>query len=119
MYIDKLDDIVNKYDNTYHSTIKMKLAHVKWSTYIDSSKENNERDSEFKIGDIVRISKYKNIFAKGYILNWSEKFLWLKKLKILGRGFLFSMILMTKKLLELFTKKYWKKQVKKKLELKK
>ena len=84
MYIDKLDDIVNKYDNTYHSTIKMKLAHVKSSTYIDSSKENNEKDPEFKIGDIVRISKYKNIFAKGYILNWSEKVFVIKKIKNAG-----------------------------------
>ena len=43
-YIDKLDDIVNKYNNTYHCTIKMKPADVKSNTYIDSSKENNEKD---------------------------------------------------------------------------
>ena len=55
MYIDKLDDIVNKYNNTYHSTLKMKLADVKSSTYIDSSKEINNEDPIFKIGDIVRI----------------------------------------------------------------
>ena len=69
VYIDKLDDIVNKYNNTYHSTIKMKPVDVKSSTYIDSSKEINNKDPKFKIGDIVRISKYKNIFAKGYVPN--------------------------------------------------
>ena len=70
-YIDKLDDIVNKYHNPYHSTIKIKTVDVKSSRYIDFSKENNGNDPKFKIGDIVRISKYKNIFAKGYPPNWS------------------------------------------------
>ena len=69
MYIDKLDDIVNKYRNTYHSTIKMKPVDVKSSTYIDSSKQINDKDPKFKIGDILRILKYKNIFAKGYVPN--------------------------------------------------
>ena len=64
MYIDKLDDIVNKYNNTYDSTIKMNPVDVKSSTYIDSSKEINIKDPIFNIGDIVRISKYKSIFAK-------------------------------------------------------
>ena len=64
MYIDKLDDIVNKYNNTYHSTIKMNPVDVKSSTYIDSSKIINIKDPIFNIGDIVRISKYKSIFAK-------------------------------------------------------
>ena len=58
VYIDKLDDIVNKYNNTYHSTIKMKSVDVKSNTYINSSKEINDKDPKFKIGDIVRISKY-------------------------------------------------------------
>ena len=57
VYIDKLDDIVNEYNNTYYSTIKMKPADVKSNTYIDSSKEINNKDLKFKIGDIVRISK--------------------------------------------------------------
>ena len=55
VYIDKLDDIVNKYNNTCHSTIKMKPVDVKSSTYINSSKEINDKDPKFKIGDIVRI----------------------------------------------------------------
>ena len=57
MYIDKLDDIVNKYNNTYHKKIKIKPADVKQSTYIDSSKEINNEDTKFKISDIVRISR--------------------------------------------------------------
>ena len=69
VYIDKLDYLVNRYNNTHHRTIKMKLVDVKPSTYIDSSKEINNEDPKFKIGDIVRISKYKNIFAKGYVPN--------------------------------------------------
>ena len=81
VYVDKLDDIVNKYNNTYHSTIKMKPVDVKSNTYIDSSKEINDKDPKFKIGDIVRISKYKNIFAKGYTPNWSEEVLMVKKVK--------------------------------------
>ena len=81
VYVDKLDDIVNKYNNTYHSTIKMKPVDVKSNTYIDSSKEINDKDPKFKIGDIVRISKYKNIFAKGYVPNWSEKVFVIKKVK--------------------------------------
>ena len=75
VYIDKLDDIVNKYNNTYHRTNKMKTVYVKSSTYIDSSKAINDEDHTFEIGDIVRISKYKNIFAKGYVRNWSEEVL--------------------------------------------
>ena len=67
VYIEKLDDIVNKYNNTYRSTIKTKPGDV--NTCINSSKENNDEDLKFKIGDVVRISKYKNIFAKGYVPN--------------------------------------------------
>ena len=63
VYIDKLHDIVNKYNNTYQSTVKMKPVDVKSSTYIDFIKENNGKDPKFKIGVIVRISKYKNNIA--------------------------------------------------------
>ena len=81
LYIDKLDDIVNKYNNTYHRTIKMKPVDVKSSRYIDSSKEINDGDRKFKIGDIVRILKYKNICTKGYVSNWSEDVFVIKKVK--------------------------------------
>ena len=73
VYIDKLDDIVNKCNYTYHSRIKMKPVDVKSNIYIDSNKEINKKDPKLKIGDIVRISNYKNIFAKGDVLNWSEE----------------------------------------------
>ena len=73
VYIDKSDDIINKCNNTYHRTIKMKSVDVKPNTYIDSSKEFNDKDLRFKIGDIIRISKYKNSFAKDYVPNWSEE----------------------------------------------
>ena len=65
VYIDKLDDIVGEYSNTYHRTIKMKPVYVKDNTYIDFQKEINDKDPKVKVGDYVRISKYKNIFAKG------------------------------------------------------
>ena len=64
VYNDKLDDIVNKYSNSNHKTIKMKLADVNQSKCIDFNKENNEEGPKFKVGDYVRISKYKNVFAK-------------------------------------------------------
>ena len=72
VYYDVLDDVVNKYSNTKHSTIKMKPIDVKNNkrVYID---EHNEKDSRFKVVDRVRISKFKNIFAKGYIPNWSKE----------------------------------------------
>ena len=81
MYIDKSDDIVNKYNNTYYSTIKLKAVDVKSNTFINSGKEINNKDPKFKIGHIVRISKYKNIFAEGYVPSWSEEGLVIKKVK--------------------------------------
>ena len=81
VYIYKLYDIVKEYNNTYHRTIKMELADVKDNTYIDFEKEVNGKDPKFKVGDYVRISKYKNIFAKGYIPNWSEEVLVISKIK--------------------------------------
>ena len=105
VYIDKLVDIVHKYNNKKHKTIKMKLIHVKDNTYIDFGKEVNDNDPKFKVGDHVRMLKYKNIFAKGYTPNWSEEVFVIKKLKIQFRGHLSLMILMVKKLLEHFMKK--------------
>ena len=81
VYIDKVDDIVNEYNNTYHRTINMKPVDVKDNTYIDFEKEVNNKDPKFKIGDHVRISKYKNIFAKGYLPNWSEEVFVISKIK--------------------------------------
>ena len=81
MYNDKLDDIVKKYNNTYHTSFKMKPVDVKDNTYIDFKKEVNDKDPKFKIGDHVRISKYKNIFAKGYMPNWSEEIFIIGKIK--------------------------------------
>ena len=79
VYIDKLDDIVKEYNNKYHTSIKMKPVDVKDNTYIDFKKEINNKDPKFKVGDYVRISKYKNIFAKGYMPNWSEEIFMIKK----------------------------------------
>ena len=81
VYIDKLDDIVNEYNNAYHTTIKMKPIDVKDNTYINTDKENNDKNPKFKVGDRVRISKYKNIFAKSYTPNWSEEVSVIKKVK--------------------------------------
>ena len=81
VYIDKLDDIVNEYNNTYHRTIKMKPIDVKDNIHNNTDKEVNDRDPKFKVGDLVRISKYKNIFAKGYTPNWSEEVFMIKEVK--------------------------------------
>ena len=81
VYIDKLDDIVKKYNNTYHTSIKIKPVDVKDNTYIDFKKEVNDKNPKFKIGDHVRISKYNNIFNKGYMPNWSEEIFIIKKIK--------------------------------------
>ena len=81
VYFDVLDDIVNKQNNTIHRTIKMKPIDDKNNTCIDSRKEVNDKDPKFKLGDHVRISKYKNIFAKGYTPNWSEEVFIVSKIK--------------------------------------
>ena len=107
VYIDELDNIVKKYNNTYHRKIKMKPVDVMSNTYIESSKEINDKDRKFKI------------FAQNIALQIKKKFLSLKKLKILCRGHLSLMMLMEKKLVKLFTKKNYKNQIKKYLELKK
>ena len=78
LHLDKLVDIVNKSNNTYHSTIKMKPVHVKSNSYINSSKELYE-DTKFKIADFARI--FKNSFAEGYTPNSSEEVFLIKKVK--------------------------------------
>ena len=81
MYIDKLDAIINEYNNVYPRTIRMKPIEVKDNTYIGSIKEVNDKDPKFKVGDHARISKYKNIFGKGYTPNWSEEVFVVKETK--------------------------------------
>ena len=73
MHFNKLDNIVNKYNNTYNCTNKLDPTDVRLNTYIYSSKEINDKNPEFKFGNNVRISRYENIFAKGYTPNWSEE----------------------------------------------
>ena len=101
---DKLNDIVNEYKNTYHRTIKMKPIDVKDNTYIDSIKQVNDNDPKFKVGNHVRISKYKNTFAKDYTPNRSEEVLTISEIKIQFHGHMLLMISMVKKLLEHFMK---------------
>ena len=72
---------MNEYNNAYHRAIKMKPVGVKANTYIYFKKEVNDKDSKFKVGDYIRISKCKNIFAKGYMPNWSEEVFVIKKVK--------------------------------------
>ena len=73
IYFDVLDDIVNKYNNKAHRTSKMKPIDVTDNSYAEYNENFNKKDPKFKVGDYVRISKYKNIFAKGYTSNWSDE----------------------------------------------
>ena len=78
---DVLDDIVNKYNNAVNRTIKMKPIDVKDDAYVDSIKEVNDKVPKFKVGDRIRNSKYKNIFAKKQTPNWSEEIFVVSKIK--------------------------------------
>ena len=78
IYFDVLNDIVDEYNNTIHSSIKMKPKDV---TFVEYSEETNKKNPKFKVGDHVRISKYKNIFAKGYTPNWSEEIFVINKVR--------------------------------------
>ena len=81
-YIDNLQNIVDKYNNSYHRTIKMKPVDVTKDIDIDyGGKSFNDRKAKFKVGDHVRISKYKNIFKKGYMPNWTEEVFVVKEVK--------------------------------------
>ena len=73
IYFDALDDIVNKYNNTVHRTTKMKPIDVTSDAYAEYNEDLNKKDPKFKVGDHVRISKHKTIFAKRYAPNWSEE----------------------------------------------
>ena len=82
LFTEKLDDIVNKYNNAYHRTIKMKPNDVKPSRHIDSKKEINDKDPKFEIGNIITTWDYTNIFAKGYVPNWTEQVFVIKNLTL-------------------------------------
>ena len=73
VYFDVFDDIVNKYNNTVHITIKMEPIDFTGDSHDEYNEDFNKKDPKFKISDHVRISKYKDIFAKGYAPNWSEE----------------------------------------------
>ena len=81
VYFNVLDDIVDKYDNTYHGSINMKPKDVTDNSFVGYNEKSNKKDPKFKVGDHVRISKYKNVFAKGYTPNWSEKIFVVNKVK--------------------------------------
>ena len=82
VYFDVLDDIVKKYNNTVHRTIKPKPIEVTDDSYAEYNEDlKKKKDSKFKVGDNVRISKYKSIFAEGYTANWSGEVFVISKIK--------------------------------------
>ena len=82
IYFDVLEDIVDKYNNTVHKTIKMKPIEVTDDYYAKYNEDpSNKKDPKYKFGDSVRISKYKNIFAKGHTPNWSKVVFIINKIK--------------------------------------
>ena len=81
VYFDVLDDIVNKYNNTVHISIKKKQFDVTFDSYAECNEDSIEKDPKFKVGDHVRTSKYKNVFAKGYTQNWLEDVFVISKIK--------------------------------------
>ena len=76
-----LEDIVNKYTDTIHRNIKMKPIDVTADSYAKCNEDSNEKDPKFKVGDHVRISNYKNIFAKGHTQNWSKEVFVVSKIR--------------------------------------
>ena len=91
-YFDVLDDIVKKYNNTVHRTTKMKPTDIRFDSHAEYNEDSYEKDPKFKVGDHVRISKYKNIFAKGYAPNWSEEIFVISKVKIQFHGLMLLVI---------------------------
>ena len=117
IYFDALDDIVNKYNNTVHRTIKMKPIDVTSDSFVEYNEGPNKKNPKFKVGDYVKISKYKNIFAKGYAPNWSEEIFLVSKIKnIVPWTYVISDLKTVKKVLVLFMKKNCKKLIRKNLE---
>ena len=81
VYVDVLNDIVNKYNNTVHKAVKIKPTEVTGDYYAKQNEESNKKNPKFKVGDHVRISKYKDILAKGYTPNWTKEDFIVKKFK--------------------------------------
>ena len=81
VYFDVLDDTVDKYNKTVHRTIQMKPINVSYDSYAEYNEDSKKKDPKFNVGDHVRISKYKNIFAKGYTQNWSQEVFVVSKIK--------------------------------------
>ena len=81
VYFNVLDDIVKNYNNTIHTSITMKPKGVKNNNLTEYNEGFNKKDPKFKIDDYVRISKYKNIFSKGYLPNWSKEIFIINKIK--------------------------------------
>ena len=81
VHFNVLNDIVDKCNNVHHKAIKMKPVDVKIDSFVEYNEESNEKHPKFKVGDRVRISKYKNIFGNGYASNWSEEIFVVKKIK--------------------------------------
>ena len=111
-----LDDIVNKYNNAVHITIKMRPTYVMGDSYAEYNEDFNHRDPKFKVGDHVRISKCKNIFAKGYTPNWSEEVFVISKIKNTVPWTYVINDLNGEEILGVFIKKNCTKLVKKNLE---
>ena len=116
VYFNVLNDIVDKYNDTYARIIKKKPIDVKSDSFAEYSEKSNEKDPKFNVGDHVRISKHKNIFAKGYAPNCSEEIFVVKKFKNTVTWTYEISDLNGEKIVSSFMKKNCKKQVKKKLE---
>ena len=119
IYFDVLDDIADEYNNTYHKTIKMKPVDVGDDSFAEYNEESNEKDPKFKVGDHVRISKFKNVFAKGYTPIWSEEIFIIKKIKNTVPWTYVISDLNDEEIVGSFMKKNSKRLIKNNLELKK
>ena len=119
MYIDKLDNIVDKYNNTYQRTIKMKAVDVKSTHTLTLVKKLMIKILNLKLVILLEYQNIKSFLQKSIFQGSLRKFFLLQKLKIMFCGYILLVILKMKKLLERFTKSNCKKQIKKSLELKK
>ena len=119
VYFDVLDDIVDKYNNTAHRSIKMNSIDATSDCYAEYNKDSNKKDPKFKVGDHVRISKYKNIFAKEYTQNQSDEVFVVSKIKNTAPWTYVISGLNGEPIMGSFYKKNCKEQIKKKLGQKK